>query len=150
MPVTMNDIRAWLTQDEVNYDEARKLGPDAVPLLMQLVHGGDLGLATKATYLASLIPGDASREVVMAAAARGESIVRVAAASAVRNLSATHAEQVLDALKHDRDVGVRKVLVHSLAGFKSPHLAAKVDEMAHQEKEQFLRDLAAKTAAQIR
>lgn len=51
MSITMNDVRALLDPDEVDYSEAQKLGPEAIPFLMELVQGGDLGLASKAAYL---------------------------------------------------------------------------------------------------
>lgn len=77
MSVTMNDVRARLDPDEVDYLEARKLGPEAAPFLMQLVQGGNLALASKAAYLASMISGDQSMSVLEAAATSKETVVRV-------------------------------------------------------------------------
>ena len=143
MPVSMQDVRAALDPDEVDYDKAKRLGAPAVPFLMELVQGADLALASKATYLASLIKSDQSVAVLEAAAARDEPVLKVAAASGIRNLSITHANRVLDLLKSEPDVGVRKVAVQSAATFKSPTIVAKLRQIAQTDPEPFLRDLAA-------
>jgi HEAT repeat protein len=150
MPVTMNDVRAFLTQDEVNYAAARNLGPEALPLLNELVRGGDLNLASKAAYLASLIPGEQAEAVVHAAAASAEPVVRVAAAAGLRNMAPAAAERVFDKVKTDADVGVRKAALQSAAALRSPALGAKVDEMLTHEREPFLRDLAADVKRNLR
>lgn len=139
MAVTMKDVRAFLDPEEPNYAAAKSLGPDALPFLLELVRGGDLGLASKATYLASLIKSDKSVEVIEAAAATGEPILRVAAASGLQNLKPAHAERVLNALKNDPDAGVRKVMVKSAARVSSPRIAAVLKQLAQSDPEPFVR-----------
>ena len=143
MPITMRDVRAWLDPDEVDYVNAKKLGPGAIPFLMELVQGGDLGLASKATYLASLIRSEQSAAVLEAAVARNEPALRVAAASAMRNLPEVRAHRVLDLLRNDPDVGVRKVLLKSAVRFSSPQMVAKLRQMAETDPEPFVREMAA-------
>ena len=150
MPITMKDVRARLDPDEVDYLEARKLGPRAIPFLLELVQGGDLGLASKAAYLASTILSARSTAVLETAAASKEAVVRVAAASGLRNLSEKDAEKVMDLMKNDPDAGVRKVLVKSVSALKSARLAAKVREMAEQDPEPFVRDLAASSVKKMK
>lgn len=150
MAITMQDVRAALTPDEVDYSEAQKLGPEAIPFLKELVQGGDLNLASKAAYLASLISSERSMEVLEAAAASQEPVVRVAAASGIRNLSETHAERVVEQLRDDADAGVRKVTLKSVSTFRSPRLAAHVQKIAEEDPESFVRDLAANTVAKMR
>ncbi len=150
MPITIRDVRAWLDAEEVDYANAKKLGPAAIPFLMELVKGGDLGLASKATYLASLIKSKQSVAVLEAAAARNEPVLRVAAASGIRNLTEGQAERVLDLLGNDPDVGIRKVVLKSAVGFKSPRLAAKLKEIAETDPEPFLRELAASTVKKMK
>ena len=142
MPVTMKDVRAWLDADEVDYANAKKLGPAAIPFLMELVQGGDLGLASKATYLASLIKSDQSASVLETAAVRNEPVVRVAAASGIRNLAEDQAERVLDLLRSDPDAGIRKAAVKSAERFRSLQVAAKLQQMAEANPESFVRELA--------
>lgn len=150
MPITMKDVRAWLDADEVNYANAKKLGSAAIPFLMELVQGGDLGLASKATYLASLIKSKKSAAVLEAAAARDEPVLRVAAASGIRNLSQTQAERMLDRLKDDPDAGIRKVALTSAVGLKSPRVATKLQQMAETDPEPFVRELAASTVKKMK
>ena len=145
MSITMQAVRAWLDADEVDYANAKKLGSAAIPFLMELVQGGDLGLASKATYLASLIKSKQSADVLEAAAARDEPVVRVAAASCIRNLSQTRAEHMLDRMIDDPDVGIRKVALTSAVNLTSPKVAAKLQQMAETDPEPFVRELAAST-----
>ena len=44
MSVTMEDVRAALDPDEVDYPEASRLGPGALPHLMTLVQEAEPGL----------------------------------------------------------------------------------------------------------
>lgn len=150
MPITMKDVRAWLDADEVDYENAKKLGSAAIPFLLELVQGGDLGLASKATYLASLIKGKESVAVLESAATRNEPVVRVAAAAAIRNLSPTQAERMLDRLKDDPDAGIRKVALTSAVRLTSPRLEAKLRQMAEMDPEPFVRDVAAATVKKMK
>ena len=147
MAITMKDVRAFLDPEEPNYAAAKSLGPAALPFLLELVRGGDLGLASKATYLASLIKSDKSVEVVEAAAATNEPVLRVAAASAIQNLKPAHAERVLDTLKSDPDPGVRKVMVKSAARVNSPRISAVLRQVAQSDPEPFVRKAVANLPA---
>jgi HEAT repeat protein len=146
----MEDVLAVLTQDEVDYARAQQLGPEAVPFLEELVRGEDLNLASKAAYLASLIESDRSPEVLAAAAARPEPVVRVAAASGVRNLKEAQAERLIDRMQHDDDPGVRKVLVTSAAVFRSPRMAERVRRIAQEDPEPFVRASAVRSVERMR
>jgi len=151
MAITMKDVRAWLDADEPDYAGAKQaLGTAAVPFLLQLVQGGDLALASKATYLASMIQSAQSPAVVHAAAQSREAILRVAAASCIRNLPLVQAEKVLDSLKGDPDAGVRKVAVKSATRFTSARVAAKLELMAQSDPEPFVREQAISTVKEIR
>jgi HEAT repeat protein len=141
MAITMKDVRLWLDPDEPNYAGATSLGPAALALLLELVRGGDLGLASKATYLASLIASDKSVEVIEAAAKRNEPLLRVAAASGLQHLRPAHAERVLDILKSDPDPGVRKVMVKSASQVSSPRVAAILKQIARSDPEPFVRQI---------
>lgn len=150
MSITMQDVRAWLDADEVDYPRAKRLGSAAIPFLMELVQGGDLGLASKATYLASLIKSGQSAAVLERAAARNEPVLRVAAAAGIRNLPEVQAERVLDLLRNDPDAGIRKVMLKSADRFRSPQVAAKLQQMAETDPEPFIRELAASTVKKMK
>ena len=148
MAITITDVRGSLDPEEPNYaGAARSLGPAALPFLLDLVRGGDLGLASKATYLASLIKSDRSVEVIEAAAATNEPILRVQAAAGLQNLKPAHAERVLNTLKSDPDAGVRKVMVKSAARVKSPRVAAVLKQLAQSDPEPFVREAIASLRA---
>jgi HEAT repeat protein len=138
----MEDVRAALDPEEPDYAEAQKLGPEAAPHLKELVQGPDLGLASKAAYLASLIESEGSLEVLTIAATSAEPVLRVAAASAIRNLPERDAERVMDLVMEDKDAGVRKVTLRSAAQLRSPRLAAKIRKLAEHDPESSIRALA--------
>lgn len=151
MAITMKDVRFWLDAEEPDYAGAkRKLGAAAVPYLLELVQGGDLGLASKATYLASMIKSEQSAAVLEAAAATNEPVLRVAAASGIRNLPKVQAERVLDLLRNDPDAGVRKVVLKSAVRLRSPQVAAKLQQMVETDPEPFVRELAASTVKEMK
>src|SRR5215813_1816397 len=143
MAITMREVRAWLDPDEPNYVRAKGLGPAALPFLMELVRGGDLGLASKATYLASLIASDKSVEVIEAAIKTDEPLLRVAAASGLQHLKPAQAERVVNSLKSDPDPGVRKVMATSAARVSSPRITAVLKQLAQSDPEPFVRDTTA-------
>lgn len=149
MSITMQDVRAWLDADEVDYERAAELGPEAIPFLMELAQGGDLALAAKATYLASLIRTEQSMAVLESAAARNEPVLRVAAASAIRNLPEVQAERLVDVLRKDEDVGIRNMVLKSAQQFKSPEMEAKFQEMAERDPEPSIRELAASAVKEM-
>ena len=108
-----------------------------------------MGLASKATSLASRIQSEKSVDVLAAAASSAEPILRVAAAGALHYLKPTHAERLLTALKADPDAGVRKVMVRSAAQVKSPRAAALVKQMSAADPEHFVREKAAGALAAV-
>jgi HEAT repeat protein len=150
MSITMNAVRAKLDPDEPDYAKAAELGPDAIPYLEEIVNGTDTMLASKAAYLASLIKSDKSVSLLETAASNREPIVRIAAASGLRNLSEEDANRVSDPLIEDKDVGVRKVTLKSISNFNSPALVAKVQKLSEKDPEQFIRDLASTTISKMR
>jgi HEAT repeat protein len=143
MPVTMQDVLARIDLDEIDYPAAAaELGPEALPLLEELVEGGDPMLASKAVYLASVISGPGSARVVERAAQHPDARVRVAAAAGLRHLPEQDAEPHVDELLKDRDVGVRKVALQSAAAFDSPAMITRVQRLATHDPEPAMRDLA--------
>ncbi|MGQ0839583.1 HEAT repeat domain-containing protein [Actinokineospora sp.] len=145
MPVTMRDVRLRLDSEEVDYEGAAALGEDALPHLAELAESPDTMLVSKAVYLASLIGGARSAAIVAGAARHEDPIVRIAAASALRNLEWEAFEQVGDGLLDDADAGVRKVAIGSVAAADSPALTDKVRRAATDDPEEFVRDVAARS-----
>lgn len=116
MTTTEARVRKHLDPEEPNYSAAAaELGPEALPILETLVQSADPLLASKAAYLASLIP-DAEADRVIEQAARSEhATVRIAAAAGLRSrpdMEAGTAEELLS----DPDAGVRKVAARTTRG----------------------------------
>lgn len=148
MTVTMEDVRAHLEADELDYPAAATaLGRDALPHLRELVQGPDGMLASKAIYLASVIGGAEAAAILDSGSRQPDPIRRVAAASGLRNLGQEAAAPVADQLLTDDDMGVRKVTLKAVASFGSPAMKRRVREAAEHDPEPALRDLAARALA---
>ena len=142
MPVSLEQVRAALDPEEVNYRAAAQLGPEALPHLAVLARGPDMMLAAKATYLASLIQGAQAEQIIEEAAVHPEPAVRVAAATGLKNLKSEDAAgRIADRLIADRDLGVRKLTVQSVAALPMPQLRQRMRAAAERDPEQVIRDL---------
>src|SRR5689334_1729413 len=108
MAMTIDQVRALLMPDEPDYPAAARFGAALLPQLQVLAKNPNALLASKATYLASLIDDDRAAAILRDAAASPLPAVRVAAASGARNLMRPAASGVIMALLDDADVGVRK------------------------------------------
>ena len=85
MATTEAQVRAYLEPEEPNYPAAAAaLGAEALPVLDTLVRGGDPLLASKAAYLASMIPDEQAARVLEQAARSAHPTVRVAAAAGMQ------------------------------------------------------------------
>jgi HEAT repeat protein len=143
MAVTSEQVRAVLDRDEPDYEEAAKLGPDALPLLQRYVESGDPTLAPKAAYLAARIGGSQAEPILELAATSSDSSVRAAAAYGARHLRPEQAEAVLLTLIDDDDPAVRKTALQAVPAAPSPALLAKVNILKEVESEPTVRELAA-------
>lgn len=143
MALTISDVRAHLDPEEVDYPAAAALGPEALALLDDMVRSDDPMLASKAAYLASLIPAEERLGVLGAAATSPHAAVRVAVASGLRNLDEPDVDALADALQADVDLGVRKQTLRAIAGFDSGRMVERLSRAAEEDPEPVLRDLAA-------
>lgn len=149
MAVTLQQVLNQLDTDEPNYTALAALGPEAVPHLASLVRGEDAGLASKAAYLASLIQSEESVGVLTAAAASAHDVVRVAAASGLRNLSADLALPLADRLLEDADAGVRKQALRAAGRLGLGSLEAKLKSAAAGDADTALRQVASQELKQM-
>lgn len=146
---SLEETRRELDKDELDYPAlARQLGPDALPQLKALVAEDEPRIASKAAYLAGLIAGPGSYEVVALAAGSRHDVVRVAAGATLATLPAEHAATIAAQLLADPDPGVRARALKSAARLDEATLAAQVKTMAAEDPEPVVRDLAAGIAAQ--
>ncbi|HEX7241624.1 MAG TPA: HEAT repeat domain-containing protein [Longimicrobiaceae bacterium] len=141
MAMTLEQVRAALEAIEPDYPALARLGADAFPHLQTLARDPDPLLASKAVYLAGMIRDARSAEVVRTGAQSPDPRVRIAAASAARNLPAAEASAVLTTLVGDADLGVRKTVLKSVPADASADLRARVQAAARREPEAALRQL---------
>jgi hypothetical protein len=120
MAITEARVRKYLDPEEPNYSvAAAELGAEALPVLEALVQGADPLLASKAAYLASLIPDAESDRVIEQAARSEHPTVRVAAAAGLRSRPDAAIETAAELIA-DPDAGVRKVAAKSTRGRAIP------------------------------
>ena len=175
MAVTLEQVKNILTRDEPNYLEAAQLGPEAVPHLQKLLREADPLLASKATYLASMINSEQAVDVVKEAAVSKHAEVRAAAAAATRNLPQRPVTDVLSSLLDDVDVSVRKVTLKSIGALRASgadlgeakpkaggsegakkavadqdtSLLGKVRRLAEEDADPYIREIASDTLNQL-
>lgn len=149
MAVKMAQVKAALEPEEPKYDEAKKLGPEALPHLKKLVAGDDPLLAAKATFLAGLIDAEGSSDIVALAAQSDESMIRVAAANSSANVTDADSA-IFEQLLTDNDVGVRKATLKSIGSAGRNDLAPLVQQLAQGDTAEPIRDLAASTARSLK
>jgi hypothetical protein len=148
MPVTMEQVINQLEREEPEYGQAAQLGSEALPHLITLIQGDNLGLAVKAASLAGIINVGQSAAVLEIAARHPEPVVRVAAAASAKNLTSIPTSLAMDLL-NDSDAGVRQwglkaLEVHHPAGIKT-----KVEEIMTSDPDVGLRDRARQIINQL-
>ncbi len=128
MSTTHAQVRAYLEADELSYPAAAAaLGAEALPALEALAQDSDPLLASKAVYLASLIPDQRAARVLEQAARSEQVTVRIAAAAGLQQQPDVSDEVAVDLLT-DTDQGVRKVAEKS--GVLTPALRNLIAERA--------------------
>jgi hypothetical protein len=150
MPVTMEQVRARLEQDEPNYHAAAaELGFEALPHLLALVKEADSMSASKAAYLAALIRGPQSAEVLAAAASNPDPVVRVAAAGALRDVPALATGDLLTALLSDQDYGVCKLALKAVCCDVHEPLRGQIEKIAQSHEDATIRQLSRQALERI-
>jgi hypothetical protein len=132
--VSMKDVVDHLDREEPDYARAAELGVEALPHLMVLVQGEDVGLATKAVSLASMIDSEHSAEALALAARHREPIVRVTAAASLVNLARIPSALATSFLT-DSDSGVRKWALRSLEVRPTPGVRSHVEAIVRGDPE---------------
>lgn len=146
----MQQVRAALEPEEPDYAQAARMGSEAMPHLEEIVGETDALLASKATYLASLIEDRRSTQVVRRAAESDRPEVRVAAASGASNLSEQNASDILIPLLKDRDIGVRKTALKAVPDKAPSELRAAVDSLTDADSSPGIRELSSRVADRMR
>lgn len=145
--LSAEQVRRRLNVEEPDYAAlARELGPDAGPHLRTLVSDGDEGIAAKAAFLASLLPGQAA--TVALAARSANPVVRLAAASGAANVDEPSVVEPLHHLLEDADVGVRKTALRSAVRRQDADLRPLIQLLEQEDPEVVIKQLARRALAQ--
>lgn len=132
MPVTMQQVLAYVSADEPRYAEAARLGEEALPHLLAIVAQADIALASKAVYLAALITSREAGAVVQLALEHQAPSVRVAAASTLPLLPQAIATPLILGSLDDEDAGVRRLALDAFP--------ERPVDVLRERLEQFMRD----------
>jgi len=133
-PPTMNQVRAALGPDEIEYNKVKKkLGKSALIHLTKLAKGSDESLASKAVYLASLISSEESEQILLKAATSKSLPVRIAAVTGVKNMPKKSYNKVLTEILKNRNKTVREIAIQYYDKRKAnPETANKVSKLRKQ------------------
>lgn len=122
MILTLEDVKAVLAPDEPDYESARSLGPDAVALLIELLHSDDTHYATKAASLLGMIGGPEAAQALLDSADEPRLSIRIATAATAVNLDLEPREAILGKLLESDEAIVRKVALESVQLERSDHI----------------------------
>jgi HEAT repeat protein len=142
---TLDELRRELDKDELDYPAlADELGRGALEQLQTLLTEDEPRIASKATYLAALIGGPTSDDVVALAAGSRHEAVRVSAAATLDKLPSDRGTEIAQRLLSDPDVGIRARAAKSAAKVEDPRIRELLAAMAENDSHPDLRELAAR------
>lgn len=143
MSLTLEEVRDAVSGEEPNYPWlAKLLGTDALSALTELFRIADPLLASKTTYLASVIGGTGALPIMEMAAGHADPTVRVSVAAGARNLQEGHADSLLARLLGDHDSGVQVVALESVAELRATGLQKRVNDLSQDAQSEFVRRVA--------
>ena len=129
MAMSMQEIRSRLSSIEGDAQMYVDLGPDEVPLLVELLDDEEAWLASRAVYALTRIATPEALAAVEEASDSGRDEVRVAVAVSAKVLPSEAADRVLTKLLKDREVGVRKFAIESVTPENEERVRRLVAEM---------------------
>ena len=142
MNLTLEYVESILAPDEPDYEAARGLSRDAVPLLIQLLHSTDIHFATKATSLLGIIGGPQAADVIASLVEDPRITVRIAAVATIGNLSLEQQEAILPRFLASDDAIVRKLALDSTSLHPSQVLHEIVGRIAEHDSVPELQEMA--------
>jgi HEAT repeat protein len=129
MAMSMQEIRSRLSSIEGDAQMYVDLGPDEVPLLVELLDDEEAWLASRAVYALTRIATPDALAAVEEASSSGRDEVRVAVAVSAKVLPTEAADRVLTKLLKDQEVGVRKFAIESVTPDNEERVRRLVAEM---------------------
>jgi len=135
MAMSMQEIRSRLSSIEGDAQMYVDLGPDEVPLLVELLDDEEAWMASRAVYALTRIATPEALAAVEEASDSGRDEVRVAVAVSANVLPSEAADRVLTKLLTDREVGVRKFAIESVTPDDEERVRRLVAEMTDSNDE---------------
>ncbi|CCH52338.1 hypothetical protein BN8_01332 [Fibrisoma limi BUZ 3] len=150
MALSPTELRLRLSSDEPDYAQLAQLidGSD-VSVLLQLANDPDPMLASKAVYLASLLPNPQAHDIVVTASNSPRALVRIASASALVNLPDEVRYPIADRLIDADDVSVKKLAIKAVEQAAPAALKQKLDRMSRENPSEMIRNLSKTTLQKI-
>jgi HEAT repeat protein len=149
MSMTMSELRAQLSSIEPTEATYAGIGPEEVDLLRVLLDDDEAWMAARAVHALARIDDPAAREALAEAAGKPRMEVRVAVASAARDLPPDTSDEVLPALLADDHVAVRKFAVGAVTERNSAAVRDQVASLADSEPDDRVRGLAGEKARSV-
>ena len=147
--MTEQELRQALDNEEPQYPElAAQLDASDVPKLRAIAEGSDVGRATKAVYLASLLDFGDAPEIVVKAAHSPTELVRIASATGLRNLPAKARDRAADLLIDEANPAIAKMVLRAV-DVDSPVLGPKIRALKERTQFREIRDLAGRKLGDI-
>ena len=149
MSMTMSELRAQLSSIEPTEATYAGIGPEEVGLLRELLDDDEAWMAARAVHALSRIDDPAARAALAEAAGKPRMEVRVAVASAARDLPPETSDEVLPALLADDHAAVRKFAVGAVTERNSAAVRDQVAALASSEPDDRVRGLAGDKARSV-
>lgn len=147
--MTEQELLQALDNEEPQYPEiAAKLDASDVPKLRAIAEGPDVGRATKAVYLASLIDQGDAHEIVVKAARSPTELVRIASATGLENLPVAARDRAADSLIDEANPAIAKMVLRAVDA-DSPVLGPKIRALKDRTQFPEIRDLAGRKLGDI-
>jgi HEAT repeat protein len=150
MPMTLEQLKQQLSSIDADEATFAGLGPSEVPLLDTLVGDLETWLAARAIFALSQIRSTAATAILARSAADPRPEIRVAVAASTKNLPPTEANGILLQALNDRELGVRKFAIRSVAPGHSAPVQARLRELEAGDPAPSIREAARSKLSEIR
>jgi len=142
MALTTAELTLLLGNEEPNYAEiAAKAGNTSTAAVAELAQSKDTMMATKATYLASLLNDPEGAKIVEKASRSSNQLLRLASASALVNLPEITRNKIAERLVDTDDISLQKLSLAAIQGKTSAKLRKRVDELSTGSDSEVIRNL---------
>jgi HEAT repeat protein len=142
MSMTLEQLRSQLSAIETDSSTYAGIGPTEIPLLEQLLQDPEAWMAARAVFALSRVRDNSAVAILSRAAADPREEVRVAVAVSARTLRPGDANDILQKVLADTDLGVRKFAVQAVADSHDAAVHEKLRDLGAQDPAPSIRDSA--------